>query len=353
MVSTSTSHSSSASLTAVDLFSGCGGMTVGLKQAGFHVLGAIEIDTLSVETYGANHPEVKQWNSDIRELDAHDVRRTLGLRRGQLHLLAGCPPCQGFSSLRTLNGSKRVDDARNLLLHDFLRFAMEFLPKTLLLENVPGLQFSLLFDEFRTSLSELGYHQDFKVLDAADYGVPQRRTRLLLLASRVRAVQFAPPTHRRQTVWSAIGQLPEAGRSGDPLHDFPEHRSSRVLELIAKIPKNGGSRADLGQDNQLPCHQRTNGFKDIYGRMAWCDVAPTLTTGCSNPSKGRFLHPEKNRAITLREAALLQAFPKHYKFSLRKGKSGVAEMIGNALPPKFLEAHAREIAKVLTRRERV
>lgn len=336
-------------LTAVDLFSGCGGMTVGLKRAGFHVLGAVEIDALSVETYQANHPEVTQWTGDIRELDARVVRRILGLRRGQLHLLAGCPPCQGFSSLRTLNGSKTVDDPRNRLIHDFLRFATEFLPKTLLLENVPGLQHSPLFDEFQARLGELGYHHDFRVLDAADYGVPQRRSRLLLLAGRGRAIQFAPPTHRRHTVRGAIGQLPEAGKSGDPLHDFPERRSSRILDLIAKIPKNGGSRTDLEQDDQLPCHQRTDGFKDIYGRMAWRDVAPTLTTGCCNPSKGRFLHPEQNRAITLREAALLQTFPKHYKFSLRKGKSGVAAMIGNALPPNFLEAHAREVAKVLAR----
>ena len=118
------------------------------------------------------------------------------------------------------------------------------------------------------------------------------------------------------------------------------------MELIQRIPKNGGSRTDLPEEDQLECHKRCNGFKDVYGRMAWGDVAPTITSGCSNPSKGRFLHPEEDRAITLREAALLQGFPLRYKFPT-SNKSAVALMIGNALPPPFITAHARMIRDTL------
>ena len=113
------------------------------------------------------------------------------------------------------------------------------------------------------------------------------------------------------------------------------------------IPKDGGSRTDLSEEYQLECHKRTNGFKDVYGRMAWDKPAPTITGGCNNPSKGRFLHPEEDRVITLREAALLQTFPVNYKFSFRSGKAGVATMIGNALPPAFIEFHARNIIEHL------
>jgi DNA (cytosine-5)-methyltransferase 1 len=122
-----------------------------------------------------------------------------------------------------------------------------------------------------------------------------------------------------------------------------EKRSDKVKEIIRLIPKNGGSRLDLGAENQLKCHQKCDGFKDIYGRMAWDDVAPTITGGCFNPSKGRFLHPTKNRTVTLREAALLQTFPTTYFFSLRRGKSSAAQMIGNALPPEFIRRHATRI----------
>lgn len=156
---------------------------------------------------------------------------------------------------------------------------------------------------------------------------------------------------RSVTVRDTIGALAKAGRSGDPLHDCPETRGPRVLNLLVRVPKDGGSRSDLGSENQLACHQRCDGFKDVYGRMSWDDVAPTITSGCVNPSKGRFVHPDQNRSITLREAAMLQGFPRSYKFSLRRGKFAAAEMIGNALPPEFVKRHALQIrARVLARR---
>lgn len=329
--------------TAIDLFCGCGGLTLGLKQAGFRVLGAIDNDAVAVETYLMNHPEVHVWQQDIRELLPAVMKRKLGLRKGELSLLAGCPPCQGFSTLRTLNGARRVNDLRNSLLMEFLRFVEELHPQTIMLENVPGLASEMIFVEFCERLNELGYIGEYRILDAADYGVPQRRRRLIYLAGLQKAIPFARAARNKKTVRDAIAGLPRTGCSGDALHDMPECRSEKVKWLIKRIPKNGGSRTDLPESAQLECHKRCTGFKDIYGRMRWDDVAPTITSGCFNPSKGRFLHPTCNRAITMREAALLQGFPLRYRFSDAGGKSAVALMIGNALPPPFIKRQATRL----------
>jgi len=333
--------------TAVDLFCGCGGLTVGLKRSGFRVLGAVDIDSLSLETYKANHPEVLTWEVDIRKLNAFIMMRALGLRRGELDLLAGCPPCQGFSTIRTLNGARRVEDPRNDLLFEFQRFVEELRPRAVMLENVPGLAKDRRFDEFCRFMETLGYLGEPRILNASAYGVPQRRRRLIYLAGFGCPIPFANPKRKKKTVRDAIGRLPEAGKSGDPLHDLPEHRTPRIMELIARIPKDGGGRTDLPEEDQLECHRRCNGFKDVYGRMAWDEPAPTITSGCFNPSKGRFLHPVEDRAITVREAALLQGFPRWYKFPGIHNKSAIAWMIGNALPPPFVAAHARNIRHML------
>ena len=337
---------STRTLTAIDLFSGCGGLTQGLKNAGFKVLGAVDLDAVAVETYKMNHPEVSVWERDIRKLDAAEIKKTLGLRSGQLDLLAGCPPCQGFSSMRTLNGKKHIRDARNNLIFDFLDLVRELKPKTVMMENVPRLAIDRRMKKFTKELKEMGYQfgESPAVLNVAEYGVPQRRRRMILMASRKGSIAFAPAEIRLTTVREAIADLKPAGRSGDPLHDIPENRTPKVRAMIGMIPKNGGSRTDLPLRFRLPCHKRfPKGFKDVYGRMKWDAVSPTITGGCTNPSKGRFLHPEENRAITLREAALLQSFPVDYRFSLSRGKDGVALMIGNALPPEFIRRQAEQI----------
>lgn len=336
---------------AIDLFSGCGGLTLGLKQAGFSVIGAVEIDSLAAETYRKNHPEVKLWEKDIRELTGKAVLHQLKIRKGQLDLLAGCPPCQGFSSMRTHNGSKRVRDVRNDLVFEYLRLVRELMPKVVMMENVPALAKNYRMKHFKEELSLLGYNTNNTpvVLNTAKYGVPQRRRRMILLCSRIGHIEM--PTGKFEnvaTVQNAIGALPRPGRTGDPLHDFREKRTPRILAMIKRIPKNGGSRTDLPAEFRLPCHIRNpNGFKDVYGRMAWGDVAPTITGGCISPSKGRFLHPTQNRSITLREAALLQTFPINYSFSLARGRQGVALMIGNALPPTFIKKHALAVRRSL------
>jgi DNA (cytosine-5)-methyltransferase 1 len=326
----------SRKLTAVDLFCGCGGTSEGLKQAGFKVIAAIDNDPRVAETYKANHPEAYFWQEDIQSLSIHTFTRRLCLKKGDLDLLAGCPPCQGFSTMRTLNGSRCINDPRNDLVHVFQEFVEKLSPKAVMLENVPGLAEDRRFASFCRSLKKLGYIGDHRILNAEDYGVPQRRRRLIYLAGRGFKIPFGQASLEKKTVRDAIGDLPKAGESGDPVHDIPERHSEKILKLIKKIPKDGGSRTALPEEYQLECHKKCNGFKDVYGRMAWDKPAPTLTSGCFNPSKGRFLHPEEDRAITMREAALLQGFPPKYKFPC-PSKIKIALMIGNALPPELIK----------------
>ena len=328
--------------TAIDLFSGCGGLSLGLKQAGFRVIGAIEIDQLAAETYKANHKSVVLWQEDIRKVSTAAVMRKLKLRSGQLDLLAGCPPCQGFSAMTTLNGRYTREDPRNDLVLEFLRFVRRLRPKAVMMENVPGLWKDPRLKQLLAALQSLGYECNFDVLDAADYGVPQRRRRFILLAGRGASISFGTPSHTRVTVRDAFRKIQTTSKD-DALQIVKERRSEKVKRLIQLVPKNGGSRLDIGARRQLRCHRKCNGFKDVYGRMSWHEVAPTITGGCCNPSKGRFLHPVKNRTITLREAAVLQSFPPDYFFSLRRGKFPAAEMIGNALPPEFIRRHALRV----------
>ena len=322
---------------------------MGLKMAGFRVVSAVEVNPLAVKTYKANHDGVIVWESDIRKLHPDRLLSRIGRNSGEIDLLAGCPPCQGFSTLRTLNGSVKIGDPRNELLLEFLRFVEVIQPRAVMMENVPGLAKDNRFSHFRERLESLGYIGNYRILNAADYGVPQRRRRLIYLAGRGIKIPFAAKVRTYKKVEDVLKNLPVAGQSGDSIHDMPERRSSKVMRVISLIPKNGGSRKDLPKEMQLECHKRCNGFKDIFGRMAWDKVAPTITSGCSNPSKGRFLHPEENRTVTLREAALLQSFPPDYKFAPNIGKGALAEMIGNALPPPFIAAHSKVIRRVLIR----
>ena len=335
--------------TAVDLFCGCGGLSLGLRQAGFRVLAAVDADELSMNTYQQNHAGVHAVFSDIRKVSPRKLMQELGLKPGELTLLAGCPPCQGFSALRTLNGRKKITDPMNDLVFQFIRFARAFRPKALMIENVPGLTEDERLGKFRRRLDRLGYSSAVQVFDAADYGVPQRRRRMILIAVRGcgTEIKFASPAKRKRTVKGAIGGLPLPEASRDPLHNYSVRRSPAVVRIIARIPKDGGSRRDLRKNYVLPCHRRCDGFKDVYGRMRWSSPSPTITGGCVNPSKGRFLHPEQDRAITLREAALLQGFPKNYHFDMSWGLYPAAQLIGNAFPPNFAARHAIQVKQLL------
>ena len=266
---------------------------------------------------------------------------------GDLDLMAGCPPCQGFSTLRTLNGARDIEEPLNDLVYQFVRFVRVFLPKTLMMENVPGLLRDARFDDITRELDELGYAWAADLFSAESYGVPQRRQRMILFGSRGDCPAFPRPVRARRTVAQAIRKLHSPEESEDPLHNYGVSRAEHVMALVRKIPKDGGSRTDLPKSDQLRCHRGFDGFKDVYGRMAWRKPAPTITGGCINPSKGRYIHPEQDRAITLREAALLQGFPTAYTFDMSKGRYPVAAMIGNAFPPKFAEHHARALYRHL------
>jgi DNA (cytosine-5)-methyltransferase 1 len=334
---------------AIDLFCGAGGLSLGLLQAGFDVTGALDLDALACRAYRLNHKRVKLWEMDIRRLSGAEIMRCLNIRPGELSLLAACPPCQGFSTMRTKNGIRRNRDQRNNLIFDVLRIVRSMKPLSVMFENVPGLAKDKRYVTFLKKLGLLGYRVKWAVLNTADFKVPQRRRRLVLLASKLGEPEFAATASARQTVRHAIGRLTPPERSNDPLHNYSPRRSAKIEARIRKIPTDGGSREALGIRNQLPCHRRSDGFKDVYGRMSWDRPAPTITCGCINPSKGRFLHPKADRAITLREAALLQTFPKSYRFPLDEGRYPVAELIGNALPPEFIRRHALALRETLSK----
>lgn len=343
----STNSSCGTRFSAIDLFCGCGGLSLGLRRAGFRIVAGLDNDALSINTFRMNYPRTRLIQADVSSVNPRVLMDELRMRPGSLDLLAGCPPCQGFSSLRTLNGARSVCEPMNDLVFQLVRFARIFRPKTLMMENVPELMSDDRLSRVLNLLSDIGYSCRAGVFNAEQYGVPQRRLRMILFGARDGCPFFSKPTYRRRTVADAIRRLPSPEVSEDPTHNYSVRRAEHVVSLIRRVPKDGGSRLDLQDVDQLQCHKRMDGFKDVYGRMAWQKPAPTITSGCINPSKGRYIHPEDDRAITLREAALLQGFPKSYDFDMSKGRYAVAKMIGNAFPPKFAEHHARSIIRHL------
>jgi DNA (cytosine-5)-methyltransferase 1 len=332
--------------TSIDLFAGCGGLTLGMEKAGFKTKIAVENNTSAVSAYKLNHKKTKVIQKDIREIDIAVIKKILNGK--PLHLLAGCPPCQGFSSIRKLNRKKSAADKRNSLVMEYFRFVKELRPLTIMMENVPGLKDYFLFKNVVKELTKMGYNPKFEVVNVKDYGVPQSRKRLVMVGSLLGEIDIAPETNQKNTVRKAIGKLKPVSRSKDPIHKIHAVHEPRILEMIRLIPKNGGGRRDLPKEYILKCHEGENiGFNDVYGRLRWDDYSTTITGGCLNPSKGRFLHPVYNRSITAREAALLQTFPLSYKFPRNISKSDIALLIGNALPPKFSLIQSKNIKKHL------
>ena len=334
--------------TLIDLFAGCGGGSLGFMRVGFRPVGAVEIDEDASDAYEANvglRPLVR----DIRDVTGQELLTTASLEPGRCTLLFGCPPCQSFTILRRADRAKSLDRRRNLLYVDYLRLAGEIRPRHIALENVPGMstpRWRKHLDALLQGLSNLGYEHSWDLLDAADFGVPQRRQRILVVASRVATPILPTPTHGQHsheacvphvTVRDAIGSLSplESGET-DPLD--PYHRARRhkplALRRLRAIPE-GGARSDLPSRLRLECHKDHKGHYDIYGRMWWDRPAPTLTSGCTNVTRGRFAHPAQNRAITLREAMLLQSFP--YGAVLKGTGDIKALQVGNALPPRLAE----------------
>jgi len=332
-------------LFSIDIFAGAGGLSEGMHQADFKTILAFEIDEIASRTYRLNHTETTVITKDIRKVSIAEIKRYL--KGKKIHLLAGCPPCQGFSSVRRLNRIHPVEDERNNLILEYVRIVKALKPYTIMLENVPGLVNYDLFKEAIAILKEVGYWWiDYKVVNVKDYGVPQNRKRLVLVGSRLGEIKVAQPKGRKRTVRDTIANLPKPEDSKDYLHKiFPTH-TPYIQKRIKLTPKDGGSRKDLPKEFLLECHKKENiGFNDIYGRLRWDDYSSTITGGCLNPSKGRFLHPEQDRCISAREAALFQSFPKNYKFPTDIPRASLALLIGNALPPKFSYYQSENIKK--------
>lgn len=337
-------------LSAIDLFSGCGGVTTGLKAASFKVIAAVDNDPIACRTYKANHPSIDLMEEDIRQIDPWHIKNHQ-LKGRNLDLLVICAPCQPFSSQqRTTEADDRVS-----LMFQAVRFAEALQPSLILFENVPGIiapRFGKLREELATGLGHQGYHFGRATrLDAADFGVPQRRVRCILIATKHRM----PPTLPKRvsdgmqaTVRTAISDLKslKSGESDptDALHFARRHRPV-TLARLKHIPKDGGSRDSLPKGLELDCHKGHRGHPDVYGRMSWDSVAPTLTTGCTDLTRGRFGHPQDDRSLTLREAARLQTFPDDYRFF--GNHTQIATQIGNAVPVRLIEQLAPTLRSIL------
>jgi len=340
----------------IDFFCGAGGMTAGLIRAGVEVRLGVDLDPLCRETYERNN-EVAFECADIQNLSYRRVERALRGKSGHPVVFSACAPCQPFSKVRkSVNG--RHQDAGMML--EFLRFVIRFRPEHVICENVPQFQSSSLgrrvIRKFLGSLETAGYSTDHRIVNAADFGVPQHRLRLVILASRTGRdvrVPVGPTRDSPPTVRQTIGHLPPipaGGRSSK----FPNHWASALsadnLRRIGAVQKNGGDLRSVPISLRPPSRKNfskygNGGFFDVYGRMRWDATAPTLTTRCNSYSNGRYGHPEQNRAISLREAAALQSFPNSYKFYAHSINAG-ARLIGNAVPVRL----AFHLAKALLSR---
>jgi DNA (cytosine-5)-methyltransferase 1 len=345
---------------AIDLCSGPGGVTTGYKAAGIKVLAAVDIDSNSRATYASNHPEVRLLSDDLADLEPAHLLKIAGINPGELGVLTACVPCQTFSSLGRKNRKK--DDPRNRLVERIGNFVEDITPRAVVMENVPPLRDDYRFKRLVRRLRCMGYGVWHDVVDAAKFGVPQRRRRLVLIALKgfpdeaVPALDHEDPLLRNhceeRTVRDAF-RLLRRRRDGDVLSSPRLNYPKIVADRIAAIPLNGGSRTSLPAELELSCHgelgkkDRKTAAGNVYGRMALDEVAPTLTTRCTTPACGRFLHPWENRAITLREAAVLQTFPVNYRFE--GGVMSIQAQIGNAVPPKLAEAIAIIVRDALER----
>ena len=351
--------------TVIDLFSGAGGSGLGFINAGFEIIAALEVDATAAATYEKNLG-VSPLLEDIRNVSPRDFRVNLGITKRELDVLLGCPPCQGFTRMRNDSGAT---DSRNDLVLNYIEFVREFLPAFVVFENVPGLARTRhgkeYYDRLKNELRKMNYHVKTWEVDAADFGLPQHRKRIIVIAGRDHVI---PPdlldarTHgdpdspdvisgkkaKWRTVRDGISRFPPL-KAGEEHPTVPNHKArkigDRVYSFIIQVPKDGGSRTDVSKEYWLACHINHRGHLDVYGRLSWNRPANVITSGCTNVSKGRFVHPEQDRGLSLREAAALQGFPDDFVFV--GGLDAISSQIGNAVPPPLAEAIGRLLVSVL------
>jgi DNA (cytosine-5)-methyltransferase 1 len=336
----------------VDLFCGVGGLTHGLKTEGFNVIAGIDFDNTCKYAFEKNNNSTFLHENLIT---MHSDSITELYPANSLKILVGCAPCQAFS---TYSKNKGTNDKWKLL-YSFSRIINDVKPDIISMENVPNLlkyDNGTVFRDFVANLRNLNYHVTYSVVSAQDYGVPQRRNRLVLFASKFADIQIIEPTHKDNyvTVRQAISHLPPVTDGVSHKNDIL-HRTRKLTPInkkrIMATPQGGGWH-DWKPELLLECHKKASGrtFRDVYGRMRWDDVAPTLTTQCIGIGNGRFGHPEQDRAITMREAAILQSFPEDYEFydpETPMSTVSVCRHIGNAVPARLGQVIAQSIKKHL------
>ena len=341
---------------AVDLFCGVGGLTYGLQKAGIHVVAGIDIDGSCEYAYVHNNNS-KFIKKSINDVTGKEVCTLL--HGADIKVLVGCAPCQPFSSHQK-DKKHRSNHKDWKLLYQFSRLVKEVKPHIVSMENVPELQKEKVFLDFINTLEEEQYTVNYAVINVADYGVPQRRKRLILLASKQKKINIPIATHKNYiTVRDVIGNLPKvkAGESdkNDNLHIASALSSINLKRIQASHP--GGTWRDWPDELKLKCHKSEKGqtYASVYGRMKWDDLSPTITTQFIGYGTGRFGHPEQDRALTLREGAILQSFPPDYEFvspeepiQIRK----IARHIGNAVPPRLGEIIGQSIMSSLLKKKK-
>ncbi|RMD61307.1 DNA (cytosine-5-)-methyltransferase [Candidatus Parcubacteria bacterium] len=330
--------------TVVDLFAGAGGLTHGFVCEGFHVAAGYDADPSFEYVYERNNPGARFVPKKIEDLTLEEL--SAWYPDGHVKILAGCAPCQPFSAYTRIQGRHQSW----ALLYEFSRLIESLQPEIVTMENVPRLQTfdgGNVFRDFLNTLERCGYQNvanSWKIVYAPDYGVPQTRKRLILIASKWGPVEFLRHSHHPgayRTVRETIGHLPpiEAGSfdPSDPVHAAMGLSQLNMQRIKASLP--GGTWRDWPEELRAACHTKDSGrtYKNVYGRMVWDDLAPTITTQCYGFGNGRFGHPEQDRAISMREAALLQTFPGDYQFfdptkHSRPPITRMATMIGNAVP---------------------
>ena len=332
----------------VDLFAGGGGFSLASLQAGLDVVFAVENNKWAAETYrnnfynSSNGASPTLYERDIQQLNP-DALKCNHFPNDSCDILLGGPPCQGFSSHRLYDNT--IQDARNNLIHTYFSFVEALKPRMFLMENVPGMLWKRHEGQLKIFYKK-GNDKGYKILepvviDARDFGVPQRRKRVFILGMREdidtdelvwppkpthgspKAIEQNPKLIPWLTCKSAFGVPPKEDQNNIRMHHCPE-----LVQAFKNTPKNGGSRMDSGRT--LPCHENHKGHKDVYGRIDSRQPAPTMTTACVNPSKGRFVHPTRNHGITVRQAARIQTFPDSFVFSGGLQASGM--QVGNAVP---------------------
>lgn len=334
-------------ISCIDLFCGAGGLTHGFVLEGLPVVAGIDLDPACRFAYETNN-QARFIERDINKVTTDELKAMFG--DANITILAGCAPCQPFSTYAQryeLDGN----DGKWGLLYEFARLAKGARPDVITMENVPTVVKHKVFHHFVDTLKGLGYNVWFDIVDSSLYGVPQTRRRMVLLASRHGEIKMVEPTLKKpKTVKQAIGRQRalSAGVTAprDKLH-VSAKLSEKNLQRI-KVSKPGGTWRDWPEHLVANCHRAESGktYAGVYGRMEWDKPAPTMTTQCYGFGNGRFGHPEQDRAITLREAAIIQSFPRNYEFIPKDGEvrfKVLGRLIGNAVPVNLGRAIARSI----------